>query len=132
MNSKSVGAVLFVKDLRKVAAFYSQALQLKCIHSDENHSVLMCGGFDLIVHQIPKEIADDIEIDEPPKRRIGGAIRLDYPVDDIAASRKLARTLGGDIDESPPEWADRNANFFLGYDPEGNQIGVREERSPAS
>jgi hypothetical protein len=27
----------------------------------------------------------------------------------------------------PPEWAERDANFFFGYDPEGNQFGVREE-----
>jgi hypothetical protein len=25
----------------------------------------------------------------------------------------------------PPPWEDPKANFFLAYDPEGNQIGVR-------
>jgi predicted enzyme related to lactoylglutathione lyase len=85
---------------------------------------LICFGFELIVHQIPKHIADGITIKQPPDRRIGGAIRLDYPVQNIGESREAARSFGGDIDDAPPEWADRNANFFFGYDPEGNQFGV--------
>jgi hypothetical protein len=35
--------------------------------------------------------------------------------------------LGGDIDGHPPSWAERGANFFLGYDPEGNVFGVSQE-----
>ena len=43
---------------------------------------------------------------------------------DIAESRRKARSLGGDIDEAAPPWADADAKFFFGYDPEGNQFGV--------
>jgi predicted enzyme related to lactoylglutathione lyase len=99
---------------------------LECIRSDENHSVLSCRGFELIVHQIPKQVADGITIKQPPERRVWGAIRLDYPVKNIEQSRRMARSSGGDIDDAPPDWADRNANFFFGYDPEGNQFGVRQ------
>jgi predicted enzyme related to lactoylglutathione lyase len=127
MESASVSAVLFAKDLKKVTSFYSRVLGLKCIHSDADHSVLHSRGFQLIVHQIPKHIADEIVVARPPVRRVGGTIRLDYPVQSIDESRKLARSLEGDIDAAPPEWADRNSNFYLGYDPEGNQIGVRQQ-----
>ena len=126
MESSKVSAVLFAKNLQRVATFYSMALGMKCNSSDEYHSVLHCRGFELIVHQIPKHIADDIVIESPPKRRVWGAVRLDYPVQDIDESRRAARSLGGDIDDAPPEWADRNANFYFGYDPEGNQFGVRQ------
>jgi hypothetical protein len=60
-------------------------------------------------------------------RREGGAVRLDFPVADIVHSRKLARSLGGDIDDVPPAWANRDSNFYLGYDPEGNVIGVSRQ-----
>jgi hypothetical protein len=30
------------------------------------------------------------------------------------------------VDDAPPEWAARDANFFLGYDPEGNVFGVSQ------
>ena len=58
---------------------------------------------------------------------VSGAIRLDFPVASIEKSRTAARELGGDIDVAPPAWADRDANFFFGCDPEGNQFGVREQ-----
>jgi predicted enzyme related to lactoylglutathione lyase len=126
--ASSVSAVLFAKDLRSVAEFYTAALGMQVLASDEHHSRLGCSGFELIVHQIPRHIADGIVIERPPQRRVWGSIRLDYPVPSVEESRRRARALGGDIDDMPPEWADRNANFFLGFDPEGNQFGVNEQR----
>jgi predicted enzyme related to lactoylglutathione lyase len=126
MDSPSVNAVLFAKDLPSVAAFYSGALGMSVLARDEHHWRLDCRGFELVVHQVPKHIAAGIVVERPPKRRVSGATRLDYPVPSVEESRKKARTLGGDIDEAPPPWADRDANFFFGYDPEGNQFGVRE------
>jgi predicted enzyme related to lactoylglutathione lyase len=101
MESSKVSAVLFAKNLQRVATFYSMALGMKCASSDEYHSVLHCRGFELIVHQIPKHIADDIVVESLPKGRVGGAVRLDYPVQDIDESRRAARSLGGDIDDAP-------------------------------
>ena len=129
METASVRAVPFVKDLEAVAAFYVGALALTRLSGDKDHSVLECDGFELVVHQIPKPIADAIVIAQPPIRRVWGAIRLDFPVSSVGDSRKLARALGGDVDEAPPPWADRNANLFFGYDPEGNQFGVSERKS---
>lgn len=129
MDSPSVNAVLFAKELPRVAGFYATALGMRVVTRDEHHWRLDCRGFELIVHQIPKYIADGIVVERPPKRRISGAIRLDYPVPDVDESRKKARPLGGDIDEEPPAWADRDANFYFGYDPEGNQFGVREAQA---
>jgi hypothetical protein len=126
MESSSVSAVLFVKDHRKLADFYVSALGMQRTSGDEDYSVLNCRGFELIVHQIPRHIADQIKIEQPPVRRVWGAVRLDFPVGSIEDCRRSARALGGDIDDIPPSWADRDANFFFGYDPEGNQFGARE------
>jgi len=128
METASVRAVLFAKDLEAVAAFYVGAVALTRLSGDKDHAILECDGFELVVHQIPKQIADTIVIAEPPIRRVWGAIRLDFPVASIADSRKLARSLGGEIDDAPPPWADRNANLFFGHDPEGNQFGVSQRK----
>ena len=128
MEAAGVRAVLFVKDLERVAAFYVGALALTRLSGDKDHSVLECDGFELVVHQIPKPIADAIVIAQPPIRRVWGAIRLDFPLASIADSRRLARALGGEIDDAPPAWADRNANLFFGHDPEGNQFGASERK----
>ena len=115
---------MFVKDLERVAAFYAGALEMARTSGDKDHTVLRCNDFELVVHQIPKHIADTIEIKVPPERRAQGAIRLDYPVSRVEGSRRLARSFGGDIDDAPPAWAEGNANFYFGHDPEGNQFGV--------
>ena len=122
-----IRAVLFAKDLSRMANFYSESFGMESGQKDEYHAVLTRGGFDLIIHQIPSHIATGIEIAQPPVRREAGSVRLDYPVDSIADSRSLARSLGGEIDEVPPAWADRGANFFLGHDPEGNVFGVSQQ-----
>jgi len=127
MESASVSAVLFVKDLQRLAAFYSQALGMTCTVSDEHHSVLKCRGFSLIVHQIPKQIADAITLQQPPERRVDGALRLNFPVQSIEDTRRAARSLGGEIDDDPPGWAGPKANDFFGYDPEGNVFMVSQD-----
>jgi len=126
MKVSKVRAVLFAKDLQKVAAFYVGALALTRVSGDVDHAVLECDGFELVVHQIPKPIAETIVVTKLPMRRLLSAIRLDFPVASIGDSRKLARALGGEVDDAPPAWADRNANFFFGHDPEGNQFGISQ------
>ena len=128
MEASSVRAVLFVKDMVRATAFYAGALGMTRVSGDQDHAVMKCDGFELVIHQIPKQIADTIVIAEPPIRRVWGAIRLDFPVSSIDDSRRLARSLGGDVDEAPPPRADRNANLFFGYDPEGNQFGVSRRK----
>lgn len=124
MTVTHVRAVLFAKDFQRVAAFYIGALGFLRASGDREHTILRCDGFELVVHQIPKPIADTIVIADPPERRVRSSMRLDYPVASVEEARKLARSLGGDVDEAPPPWAARDANFFFGYDPEGNQFGL--------
>ena len=124
---EKIRAVLFAKNLERVARFYSEALELTRVSEDASYVLLKQGGFELIIHQIPKPVADGIEISEPPLRREVGALRLDYPIRDVKVGRTLAKSLGGAIDESPPPWADNGTNFYLGFDPEGNVFGVSQQ-----
>jgi predicted enzyme related to lactoylglutathione lyase len=129
METAKVSAVLFAQDLKHVAAFYAQALGMSCTQSDEHHVSLDCRGFNLIVHQIPRHMAGGIAIQQPPRRREDGAIRLNFPVQSVAMTRRLARSLGGEVDDVPPAWAAPGANVFLGHDPEGNVFKVSEHVS---
>jgi catechol 2,3-dioxygenase-like lactoylglutathione lyase family enzyme len=126
MEAARVSAVLFVKDLQRVSAFYVLALGMSRTHGDEHHVALDCRGFNVIVHQIPPHLADEIALEQPPRRRAEGALRLSFPVQNIAEARRLARSLGGDVDDAPPAWAEPNANTFLGHDPEGNVFKLSE------
>ena len=57
MKVAQVRAVLFAKDLEGLTAFYAGALGMTQSFADADHAVLHCGGFELIVHRIPKHIA---------------------------------------------------------------------------
>ena len=124
MATNTVSAVLFAKDLRKVASFYREVFSARQLRNDADHELLECRGFHLVVHQIPPAFAQSIVVSAPPVRRESTALRLDFPVDDIEQARREAKRLGGQIDERPPSWAVDSSNFYLGYDPEGNVIGV--------
>lgn len=124
MATHSVSAVLFANDLGRVAAFYREVFGASVLRGDADHEVLDCHGFHLMVHQIPPAFARSIVISSPPERRERTALRLNFPVDNIDQARRNAQRLGGQIDDRSPPWA-TGGNFFLGYDPEGNVIGVK-------
>jgi predicted enzyme related to lactoylglutathione lyase len=120
-----VSALLFAKRLGVVAEFYQAVFGARISHSDASHAVLDFDGFNLMIHQLPAHLAVAVAVKSPPERREQTAIRLDYPVEDLARSRSEAARLGGVIDESPPPWAANDTKFFLGHDPEGNVFGVK-------
>jgi hypothetical protein len=126
MSVSTVTAILFAKDLAKVAGFYRGALGVTPTTSDANHTILSCGGFDLIIHQIPHPMADSIVITIPPKRCETGTIRLNFTINSVTAARQVAASLGGEVDETAPVWAAPGAKGRLGHDPEGNVFFVDE------
>ena len=127
--SSRVSAVLFAKRLGTVSEFYQAVFGARVSHSDAQHAVLEFDGFDLMLHQIPQHLAVAVAVTSPPERREQTAIRLDYPVADLGASRREAARLGGVIDEVPPPWAGTGTTFFLGHDPEGNVFGAKDSSS---
>jgi predicted enzyme related to lactoylglutathione lyase len=121
-----VNAVLFARDHVKVAAFYRDTLGGVCTLSDIDHTVLNMGGFELVIHQIPGELATSMSTDKPPRRRERAAIKLCFSVDNVAISRSTAASLGGQVDDLPPQWASLGSSTYLGYDPEGNVFQVTQ------
>jgi predicted enzyme related to lactoylglutathione lyase len=122
-----VSAVLFARHLAKVAEFYVEVFNARVTHSDAEHVALSFGGFDLLIHQIPKQFIDPTGLESPPTRRERTAIRLNFPVADMAHARREAARLGGVIDALPPPWAGSDTRFFLGHDPEGNVFGAKSD-----
>lgn len=124
MATNTVSAVLFAKSMPRVASFYREVLGARSLDRGDVYESLECQGFHLLVHQIPAALADSIEIRTPPVRREQTAVRLDFPVQDIDRARECAGRLGGQVDDSPPPWAAGSTRIYLGFDPEGNVIGL--------
>ena len=126
MDESRSGAVLYVKDIDRVAAFYSAVLGLEEEARDEDHVVLESPGFQLVVLQIPSDIASTIEITVPPKRRAMAAVKPVFFVSSMADVRTSVEAFGGVMNSSDKEWSFQGFKVCDGLDPEGNVIQFRE------
>jgi predicted enzyme related to lactoylglutathione lyase len=119
-------AVVFAKDVTRLARFYAQVIGMAEVASDAQHVVLGAEGFQLVVHGIPAAIARQIEITSPPELREETALKICLPVESIAAARAYAAALGGGVQAARAEWTARGFRACDGHDPEGNIFQVRE------
>ncbi|MBP7914993.1 MAG: ACT domain-containing protein [Vitreoscilla sp.] len=122
----AAGAVVFAKDLARVAAYYQHVVPMTVQHAGADHVVLQAGGIELTIHAIPELIARDIAIAEPPALRDETPIKLFLPVDSLAEVRRRAPTWGGGLGPATREWAARGFRACDGHDPEGNVVQFRE------
>ena len=120
------GAVLYVKDVKRVVAFYAGVVGLAVHHMADDHVVLESPIFQLVVIRIPRDIAAAIEIQDPPVRRERTPIKIAFNVERIADARAAAARLGGGLNASASQWRFGSSNVCDGYDPEGNIFQVRE------
>lgn len=104
-------AILFAKDIDRLTAFYENALGLERNpeRSDAAWVELGSGSAALALHAIPAEIAQRIQIAEPPVAREETAIKLVFRVTDVAIARTRVAEHGGFI-----------VNAHDAVDPEGN------------
>jgi predicted enzyme related to lactoylglutathione lyase len=130
METRHVRAVLFARDFRHLATFYRDAVGAAQSRQLDDHAILSCPGFELIVHQIPARFLTATPT-ALPRRREEGTIKLWFPVDDLDRVRRTIATLGGVVDPPEREWVSVNERTCLGHDPEGNvfQLSMLLHRS---
>jgi predicted enzyme related to lactoylglutathione lyase len=126
-SSMHAGAVVFAKDMVRVAKFYSELMSVPVVLSERDHIVLESPECRLTIHAIPRNIADAIVIAVPPQRRADSAVKLFFYVDSIAEARAKAAALGGALNPPKSEWTARGFRACDGHDPEGNVVQVREQ-----
>jgi catechol 2,3-dioxygenase-like lactoylglutathione lyase family enzyme len=115
-------AMIFVKDVGSMVAFYRDALGLQVRDgASDSWAVLDAGGAALALHAIPTEIAAEIHIDVPPQARSATPIKLIFETDDLAAARTRLEALGAVL------LPVRDPRRCDALDPEGNvfQIAAR-------
>jgi catechol 2,3-dioxygenase-like lactoylglutathione lyase family enzyme len=112
-------AMVFVKDLDRMARFYSHFLGLQPISESRTDSwaEFETGGSHFALHAIPADIATAIEITQPPLVREENSIKLTFEVGDLAAARTRLESLGAMI-------VDRAWGTCDVIDPEGNVFQI--------
>jgi predicted enzyme related to lactoylglutathione lyase len=125
-NKLKPSAVIFAKNVAQVAKFYEGVLSMSVVHTDSDHIVLNSEDFQLVIHAIPKQVAETIAIVVPPEIREDTPIKLCLQVSSIAEARAKAAALGGKVRSQKKEWNGPDFKACDGYDPEGNVVQFRE------
>ena len=120
------GAVIFAKDVARLAAFYEQIFSLAVKYATPDKVILETSSLLLVIHAIPADVASSINITEPPLMRENCALKLILPVQSLAETRAKAHVLGGGLAPETMEWSAGNFNACDGFDPEGNMLQFRE------
>jgi predicted enzyme related to lactoylglutathione lyase len=116
------GAVVFCRDHRSLATFYSELTGLRSQGGDERHTVLASEDFELVLHALRGEPGPTTT----PTTREDSYIKLFFPVASLADARARCATLGGRLRPTNEEWQARGFRACDGVDPEGNVFQLRE------
>jgi catechol 2,3-dioxygenase-like lactoylglutathione lyase family enzyme len=113
------GAMLFVKDLERMTAFYRDVLGLQPVEDTrlDNWIEFSGAGVRFALHAIPSAIAAGITIESPPRAREQSATKLTFAVRDVDSTLGKVEALGLPLLKRP--WGDVEA-----VDPEGNVFAV--------
>ena len=111
------GAMLFVKDLGPMTAFYTDVLGMTPNEGTrlENWVEFRDAGFSL--HAVPVAVAEGIHIESPPRPREQSPAKLTFEVQDVDATLKQIEALG--LPLLRREWGGIEA-----CDPEGNVFAL--------
>ncbi len=121
MAARLTDVLLFVTDLERVAAFYAGALGFVREASADAGFVTMRsdGGAALALHQVPAEVAAEIDLQAPARWREDTACKLCFAVGDLAAAREAVLAAGG---QARAQWSWAGAEYCDCADIEGNPI----------
>jgi predicted enzyme related to lactoylglutathione lyase len=121
-----IGAVLYAKDLHRLAEFYSLVTGMEVQEIEEGFAILGREPSQFVIVRIPERIAKEIDIAVPPVRREATPVKLAFGVKDIASARTRAAEHGGTLNAVEREWTFQGVKVCDGHDPEGNVFQLRE------
>ena len=113
------GAMLYVKDLERMTAFYRDVLGLRPVEATQlGDWVEFRGeGSRFSLHAIPEAIASGIQIDSPPRVREQSVGKLTFAVQDVEKTLSRIEAMG--LPLLRRAWGATEA-----VDPEGNVFAV--------
>jgi catechol 2,3-dioxygenase-like lactoylglutathione lyase family enzyme len=116
-------AFIFAQDAETLARFYEAGFGFPVRSWDPDWILFDAGGVDFGIHQIPREHAKSIVIEDPPRERSQGAVKLSFVVEDFAAAKARLEAAGARF-RDPAPWDGPKEGDFV--DPEGNVFRIRE------
>jgi hypothetical protein len=126
----TMGLVVFAKNVAQVAAYYRATLALNTVEDEASHVLLQGRGIELVIHAIPKGIAAQIHITQPPELREETPLKPTFTVASLEAVRVATEATGGWLKPLAKAWQIRGATVLDGGDPEGNVVQFKQFAPP--
>ena len=117
------GCLVYALDLSRLAGFYEAVLGMERLHATEEIVVLQSPDFQLLVHAIPPQYAEGIEIWSPPELRKNTALKFFFTVPSLEEAAIQLDALGGGF--SGGTWDGPGFKVRNAFDPEGNIFQLR-------
>jgi len=118
--------VIFAKDVERLSRFYEEALSATVTESETSHVVLSTDTFDVVIHAIPKAVANTITIETPAVPRSSSAIKPAFVVDSLERLSGVCDEHDAFLKPVTSAWSIRGARVLDGHDPEGNVVQFKE------
>ncbi|KAG1648074.1 hypothetical protein GQR58_030108 [Nymphon striatum] len=122
------GAVLYAKDLEKLAKFYAGFAGDIVESQPAEYVVVQGASTELTIVQIPDQIAESIQISTPPTVRAHTPVKLSFVVPSIDDTLESILALGGLVETSAQRWSFRNNELLDVVDPEGNVFQLCQKK----
>ena len=119
--------LIYAKDLGLVSRFYEKQLPAKVLITDSEHRVLQSADAQLIIHTIPAQYAERIDIAAPPAHREEQAIKPFFTVANLETAEQVVVESDGLM--CGPGWQGPCMRARNVCDPEGNIIHLRQSRA---
>ncbi len=115
--------VVFTINVRRLASFYEAVLGVKPVEEQSGDIRLSNDREEILIHSIPPQIAENIEISSPPTPREDSALKPVFDVASLGVALESVEAAGGVI---------TSRTFSLGglarhdvLDPDGNVVQLR-------
>lgn len=118
------GALIYAKDMNRLAVFYEALLGMRTLHATPELMVIESPDFQMVLHALPPAYAERVQLHTPPVPREDTALKLFFTVDSLAEARERAAEFGGIVFDD--EWAGPRFRVRNACDPEGNVFQLRE------
>lgn len=122
----NAGCVIFAKNVDLVSRFYQAALELEVVEEKSSHHVLSNTDIELVIHGIPKKVAESINIERPPRLRETAVFKPAFFVESLTRVRQACDATQGGLNPEDKAWNIRGAIVLDGWDPEGNIVQFKE------
>lgn len=119
--------VIFAKDVERMSSFYQHVFGLAAVEAEESHELLVSDGIELVIHSIPKSIANSITIESPPKIRESTPIKPAFQIENMEVAKSAIEKHGGTLKSIDSAWSLRGYIVLDGTDPEGNVLQFKQK-----